>query len=107
MALDYEIERQIDVLEEGGTVVQETRLFDSKNGITIPMRGKEEAHDYRYFPDPDLVPIEPGKDWVEEIKAVLPELPQQKVERFTRTYSLPAYDSRILSTSKALADYFE
>ena len=92
MALDYEIERQSEVLEEGGTVMQETRLFDSKHGITIPMRGKEEAHDYRYFPDPDLVPIEPGKDWVEEIKAALPELPQQKVERFTRDYSLPEYD---------------
>jgi aspartyl-tRNA(Asn)/glutamyl-tRNA(Gln) amidotransferase subunit B len=107
MALDYEIERQIEVLEEGGTVVQETRLFDSKHGLTISMRGKEEAHDYRYFPDPDLVPIEPGKDWVAAIKAALPELPQQKVERFTRDYSLPEYDSRILSTSKALADYFE
>ena len=107
MALDYEIERQIEVLEEGGTVVQETRLFDSRHGITISMRGKEEAHDYRYFPDPDLVPIEPGKDWVEEIRAALPELPQQKLERFIRDYSLPEYDSKILSTSKALADYFE
>jgi aspartyl-tRNA(Asn)/glutamyl-tRNA(Gln) amidotransferase subunit B len=107
LAVDYEIERQIEVIEEGGKVVQETRLFDSKQGITISMRGKEEAHDYRYFPDPDLVPIEPGKAWVEEIKAALPELPQQKAERFTREYALPAYDSRILSTSKALADYFE
>ena len=107
MALDYEIERQIEVLEEGGAVVQETRLFDSKNGITISMRGKEEAHDYRYFPDPDLLPIEPGKDWIEEIRTALPELPQKRRERFTREFSLPEYDSRILVTSKALADYFE
>ncbi|HPD61679.1 MAG TPA: Asp-tRNA(Asn)/Glu-tRNA(Gln) amidotransferase subunit GatB, partial [Thermodesulfobacteriota bacterium] len=107
MALDYEIERQIEVLEEGGTVVQETRLFDSKHGITISMRGKEEAHDYRYFPDPDLVPIEPDKEWIREIKASLPELPHQKKERFIRDYSIPEYDSTVLSSSKALANYFE
>lgn len=107
LAVEHEIERQIEVIEEGGAVVQETRLFDSKQGITISMRGKEEAHDYRYFPDPDLVPIEPDKEWVESLRAALPELPQQKMERFMREYSLPDYDSRILSTSKALADYFE
>ena len=107
LALDYEIERQVEVLEEGGTVVQETRLFDSRQGITISMRGKEEAHDYRYFPDPDLVPIEPGKEGIEEIKASLPELPHQKRERFMRDYVIPEYDSTVLSNSKALANYFE
>ena len=107
MALDYEIERQMDLLESGDAVVQETRLWDSKHGITISMRGKEEAHDYRYFPDPDLVPIEPDEAWVEAIKASLPELPQKKRERFVREYSLPSYDSGVLIASKALADYFE
>jgi len=107
MALDYEIERQIDLLESGDAVVQETRLWDSKQGITISMRGKEEAHDYRYFPDPDLVPIEPDETWVEAIKAALPELPQKKRERFVQEYSLPDYDSGVLTSSKALADYFE
>ena len=107
MALDYEIQRQIEVLEEGGVVLQESRLFDPKQGTTISMRGKEEAHDYRYFPDPDLVPIEPSKERIGEIKTSLPELPQQKVERFMRDYVIPEYDSKVLSTSKALANYFE
>jgi aspartyl-tRNA(Asn)/glutamyl-tRNA(Gln) amidotransferase subunit B len=107
MALDYEIERQIDLLESGDAVIQETRLWDPKQGITISMRGKEEAHDYRYFPDPDLVPIEPDGSWVEAIGATLPELPQNKRDRFVREYSLPAYDSGVLMSSKALADYFE
>jgi aspartyl-tRNA(Asn)/glutamyl-tRNA(Gln) amidotransferase subunit B len=107
MALDYEIERQMDLLESGDAVVQETRLWDPKQGITISMRGKEEAHDYRYFPDPDLMPIEPDEAWVEAIKATIPELPQKKRERFVREYSLPAYDSGVLISSKALADYFE
>jgi aspartyl-tRNA(Asn)/glutamyl-tRNA(Gln) amidotransferase subunit B len=107
MALDYEIERQVDLLEAGGTVVQETRLWDPKQEITISMRGKEEAHDYRYFPDPDLVPIEPDEAWVEDIKSALPELPQRKRERFVREYSLPEYGSSVLVSSRALADYFE
>jgi len=107
MALDYEIERQIDLLESGEAVIQETRLWDPKQGITISMRGKEEAHDYRYFPDPDLVPIEPDKAWVEAIREALPELPQKKKARFMREYALPAYDSSVLTSSKGLADYFE
>ena len=107
MALDYEIERQIDVLESGGSVIQETRLWDPKKEITISMRGKEEAHDYRYFPDPDLVPIEPDEEWIEKISKSLPELPQKKMERFVREYSIPVYDSNVLTSSKALADYFE
>ncbi|MCX8012616.1 MAG: Asp-tRNA(Asn)/Glu-tRNA(Gln) amidotransferase subunit GatB [Desulfobacterota bacterium] len=107
MALDYEIQRQREVLEEGGTIVQETRLFDPRQGITIPMRGKEEAHDYRYFPDPDLIPIEPSKEWIEKIKASLPELPQQKVARFIRDYNIPEYDCKVLVSSRALANYFE
>jgi aspartyl-tRNA(Asn)/glutamyl-tRNA(Gln) amidotransferase subunit B len=107
MALDYEIERQIDLLESGDAVIQETRLWDPKQEITISMRGKEEAHDYRYFPDPDLVPIEPDEAWVEAIKAALPELPQKKRERFVQEYALPDYDSGVLVSSKGLADYFE
>jgi len=107
MALDYEIERQIDLLESGEAVIQETRLWDPRQGITISMRGKEEAHDYRYFPDPDLVPIEPDTAWVEAIRRALPELPQKKRERFVREYALPEYDSSVLISSKALADYFE
>jgi len=106
-ALEYEIERQTDVLESGGTVVQETRLWDSGRGVSISMRGKEEAHDYRYFPDPDLVPIEPDDKWIEKIKKTLPELPKEKKERFDREYSIPPSDSEILTSSRALADYFE
>ncbi|MCD6353568.1 MAG: Asp-tRNA(Asn)/Glu-tRNA(Gln) amidotransferase subunit GatB [Proteobacteria bacterium] len=106
-ALEYEIKRQIELLESGGTVAQETRLWDSSQGISISMRGKEEAHDYRYFPDPDLVPIEPNDAWIEKIKKSLPELPHEKKERFERKYSIPAYDSEVLTSSRALADYFE
>jgi len=107
LALDYEIQRQMEILKEGGIITQETRLFDPRQGITISMREKEEAHDYRYFPDPDLVPIEPNKEWIEEIKASLPELPQQKVERFLRQYNIPEYDCKVLVSSRGLANYFE
>lgn len=107
MALEYEIERQVEVLESGEAVVQETRLWDSRQGITISMRGKEEAHDYRYFPDPDLIPLEPDAAWVEQIRAALPELPQEKSARFTTQYGIPPYDSGVLSASRALAEYFE
>jgi aspartyl-tRNA(Asn)/glutamyl-tRNA(Gln) amidotransferase subunit B len=107
MALEYEIERQIEVLEAGEKVVQETRLWDSRQGITISMRGKEEAHDYRYFPDPDLIPIEPDLPWVEKMRAALPELPQGKAARFAAQYGIPAYDSGVLSASRTVADYFE
>ncbi|HNR12842.1 MAG TPA: Asp-tRNA(Asn)/Glu-tRNA(Gln) amidotransferase subunit GatB [Thermodesulfobacteriota bacterium] len=107
LALDYEIGRQIEALESGEPIIQETRLWDARQGITLSMRGKEEAHDYRYFPEPDLVPVEPDETWVEEIRSTLPELPQQRRKRFVEAYAIPDYDSTILTSSKALADYFE
>jgi aspartyl-tRNA(Asn)/glutamyl-tRNA(Gln) amidotransferase subunit B len=106
-ALAYEIERQRKVLDEGGTVVQETRLWDPQKGITESMRGKEEAHDYRYFPDPDLVPLTVSAAWVKEIKQTLPELPLQRKDRFIREYQIPEYDARVITSSKTLADYYE
>ncbi len=106
-ALEYEIKRQIKILEDGEEVVQETRLWDASQNITISMRGKEEAHDYRYFPDPDLVPLRVEREWIEEIRRSLPELPDQKKERFIQEYRIPEYDAEILTTTKALANYFE
>jgi aspartyl-tRNA(Asn)/glutamyl-tRNA(Gln) amidotransferase subunit B len=106
-ALAYEIERQHKVLDEGGTVVQETRLWDPQKGITESMRGKEEAHDYRYFPDPDLVPLTVSPEWIEEIKKGLPELPLQRKDRFVREYQIPEYDAGVITSSKTLADYYE
>ena len=106
-AIDYEIQRQIDLIESGGKVVQETRLFDSSKGITASMRSKEEAHDYRYFPDPDLLPLLVEDSLVEGIRPTLPELPQAKRERFTTQYGIPAYDAGVLTSSRDLADYYE
>ncbi|MCR5220571.1 MAG: Asp-tRNA(Asn)/Glu-tRNA(Gln) amidotransferase subunit GatB [bacterium] len=106
-AIEYEIDRQIDLIESGGTVVQETRLFDSATGETRSMRGKEEAHDYRYFPDPDLVPVVIEDGWIEEIRATLPELPEAKIARFTEDLHLPRQDAEVLAAERALADYFE
>ena len=106
-ALDYETIRQIELLESGGEVVQETRLFSPSEEITYSMRGKEEAHDYRYFPDPDLVPLLVDEGWVETIRADLPELPVEKMERFIGQYGLPRYDVEILAGDRSLADYFE
>ncbi len=106
-ALEYEIKRQQYVLEGGGEIVQETRLWDDTAGVTQSMRSKEEAHDYRYFPDPDLVPVVIGDDWVAEIRSGLPELPLDKRDRFVRDYSLSAYDAGVLTASRALADYYE
>jgi aspartyl-tRNA(Asn)/glutamyl-tRNA(Gln) amidotransferase subunit B len=106
-ALEYEIKRQSAVLEGGEEVVQETRLWDVDQGITISMRGKEEAHDYRYFPDPDLVPLKIEEDWIEKIRKNLPELPDQKKERFIRQYQIPEYDAEILTSTRAMANYFE
>jgi aspartyl-tRNA(Asn)/glutamyl-tRNA(Gln) amidotransferase subunit B len=106
-ALEYEIKRQIALLEEGEEVIQETRLWDVDQGITISMRGKEEAHDYRYFPDPDLVPLRIEEKWVEEIRKSLPELPDEKKERFVRQYQIPEYDAEILTSTKALSAYYE
>jgi len=106
-ALEYEIERQAKILDQGDAVVQETRLYDSAKGVTFPMRSKEEAHDYRYFPEPDLVPTVCDEAWIEAIQQSLPEMPEQKRERFVSDYGIPEYDAGVLTTSKALADYFE
>lgn len=106
-AIEYEIARQIELIEDGGKVVQETRLFDPNKGVTRSMRGKEEAHDYRYFPDPDLVPVVISDDWINRVKNDLPELPETKFNRFLTEYSLPEYDADVLTSSRPLADYFE
>jgi aspartyl-tRNA(Asn)/glutamyl-tRNA(Gln) amidotransferase subunit B len=106
-AIEYEVERQIALIESGGTVVQETRLYDSTTNTTRSMRSKEEANDYRYFPDPDLLPLVVEKSLVETIRQQLPELPAQKRERFQREYELSAYDAAVLVSSKELAEYFE
>jgi aspartyl-tRNA(Asn)/glutamyl-tRNA(Gln) amidotransferase subunit B len=106
-AIEYEARRQIGILEEGGTIDQETRLFDNKTGVTRSMRTKEEAHDYRYFPDPDLLPLELTQDYVEEIGAVLPELPDEKKARFVADFGLSPYDAGVLVADKESADFFE
>jgi aspartyl-tRNA(Asn)/glutamyl-tRNA(Gln) amidotransferase subunit B len=106
-ALEYEIKRQIALLEAGEGVVQESRLWDEEQERTLPMRGKEEAHDYRYFPDPDLVPLEVSEAWIEDIRGTLPELPAGKKERFVRQYGIPDYDADILTASRSLANYYE
>ena len=105
--VDHEARRQIEILEAGGEIDQETRLFDVKSGATRTMRSKEDAHDYRYFPDPDLLPLELDPAWVEEIRASLPELPDVKKHRFMDDYGLSAYDAAVLAADKAKADYFE
>jgi aspartyl-tRNA(Asn)/glutamyl-tRNA(Gln) amidotransferase subunit B len=105
-AIEYEARRQIDVLESGGTIRQNTLLFDTKTGETRPMRSKEEAHDYRYFPDPDLLPLVIEQAWVDEIAASLPELPDAKKDRFM-AMGLNAYDALVLVAEKETADYFE
>ncbi|RME67858.1 MAG: Asp-tRNA(Asn)/Glu-tRNA(Gln) amidotransferase subunit GatB, partial [Nitrospirae bacterium] len=106
-ALEYEIKRQIEVLNSGGEVVQETRLFDSNTGKTYPMRSKEEAHDYRYFPEPDLVPLQVPEEWIEEIKERIPELPHEKVRRYQEELKLPQYDALILTEERPIAEWFE
>ncbi|MFZ5632578.1 MAG: Asp-tRNA(Asn)/Glu-tRNA(Gln) amidotransferase subunit GatB [Bacillota bacterium] len=106
-ALRYEVERQIEVLEEGGRIVQETRTWDEARGVTLSMRSKEQAHDYRYFPDPDLVPMVIDRRWVEEIRSGLPELPDQRKARYVRDYGIPEYDASVITATKELADYFE
>lgn len=106
-AMEYEIKRQAKVLDEGGTIQQETRLWDLERGQTAVMRSKEEAHDYRYFPDPDLLPLTIDPAWIEALRATLPELPEAKQMRFVSDYGLPEYDAQVLTGSKALADYFE
>ena len=106
-ALEYEIRRQKAVLEDGEAVLQETRLWNEAKGMTEPMRGKEESHDYRYFPDPDLTPIVVDQAWIEEIRKSLPELPEARRRRFIESYGLPAYDAEVLTGGRELADYFE
>ncbi|MDQ7784321.1 MAG: Asp-tRNA(Asn)/Glu-tRNA(Gln) amidotransferase subunit GatB [Desulfomonilaceae bacterium] len=105
--LQYEIERQQEVLSAGGTVVQETRLFDPSTGRTASMRSKEQAHDYRYFPDPDLLPLRVEPQLVERIRNELPELPAEKKKRFIEEFGIPAYDAGVLTAAKELAEYFE
>jgi aspartyl-tRNA(Asn)/glutamyl-tRNA(Gln) amidotransferase subunit B len=106
-AIDYEIRRQEEVLEEGGRIIQETRLWDTQKQLTVSMRSKESAHDYRYFPEPDLVPVRISLEWIEEVRKSLPELPEAKKNRFVREYHLPPYDADVLTQEKKIADYFE
>lgn len=106
-AINYEIERQIDLLENGGQVVQETRLYDADKNETRTMRSKEEANDYRYFPDPDLCPLDLTTEFITNVQSQLPELPKQKRERFQQQYELSSYDAGVLTSSRELAEYFE
>jgi len=106
-AVEYEIRRQTKVLNEGGKIYQETRLWNIDRGETAVMRSKEEAHDYRYFPDPDLVPLQLNEDWIEGFRSSLPELPAVRARRLITQYGLPEYDAGVITTSKGMADYFE
>jgi aspartyl-tRNA(Asn)/glutamyl-tRNA(Gln) amidotransferase subunit B len=106
-AIEHEARRQIEIIEDGGKIDQETRLFDPNKGETRSMRSKEEAHDYRYFPDPDLLPLEFDQTYVDELKADLPELPDDKKARFAAEHGLSDYDADVLVAEKSLADYFE
>jgi aspartyl-tRNA(Asn)/glutamyl-tRNA(Gln) amidotransferase subunit B len=106
-ALEYEIARQIGVLEAGGRVVQETRLYNPDLGETFSMRGKEDAHDYRYFPEPDLVPLQIGDEWLARIRSTMPELPGDKRRRFIEEFGLREYDAQVLTQTRALAEYYE
>jgi aspartyl-tRNA(Asn)/glutamyl-tRNA(Gln) amidotransferase subunit B len=106
-AIEYEIQRQIECLQSGERIVQETRLYDVTKNRTFTMREKEEAHDYRYFPDPDLLPVPVNEKWIETVRSTMPELPLQRMKRFIEELGLPQYDSHILTQEKELADYFE
>ncbi len=106
-AIEFEVERQREIIEDGGTVEQETRLYDPDRGETRSMRTKEEANDYRYFPDPDLLPLEVDTSFIERVRAGLPELPDDKKARFVSDYGLPAYDAGVLTAARELADYYE
>src|SRR5581483_405230 len=107
MAVDQEIERQIGILESGGRVMQETRLFNVETGETVGMRSKEHAHDYRYFPEPDLVPLRVSETWLNEIRSSMPELPAARRARFVASLGLRDYDAQVLTVTRALGDYFE
>ncbi|KAA3615715.1 MAG: Asp-tRNA(Asn)/Glu-tRNA(Gln) amidotransferase subunit GatB [Calditrichaeota bacterium] len=106
-ALEYEIKRQASVLEDGGTIQQETLLWDPVKNVAKSMRGKEDSHDYRYFPDPDLVPVKIDQLWLDEIHTSLPELPDERTERFVKEYKIPEYDAEVLTAGKDVADYYE
>ncbi|MDX2027520.1 MAG: Asp-tRNA(Asn)/Glu-tRNA(Gln) amidotransferase subunit GatB, partial [Alphaproteobacteria bacterium] len=106
-AIEYEARRQIDVIEGGGMIVQETRLFDPVQGVTRSLRSKEEAHDYRYFPDPDLLPLKLDAVWVDSIKKTLPELPDEKKARFIEKFGLTPYNASVLVAEKEIADFYE
>jgi aspartyl-tRNA(Asn)/glutamyl-tRNA(Gln) amidotransferase subunit B len=106
-AINYEVERQIDLIEGGGKVVQETRLYDPERNETRSMRSKEDAMDYRYFPDPDLLPLAIDREWIDAVARDMPELPGAMRERFVRDYGLPEYDAAVLTGSKSLAAYYE
>lgn len=106
-AVEYEIERQIEVIEDGGKIVQETRTWDDAKGVTLSMRSKEEAQDYRYFPDPDLVPVVIDEQWVKELKDSLPELPDSRKARYVEQYGLPEYDASVLTATREISDFFE
>jgi aspartyl-tRNA(Asn)/glutamyl-tRNA(Gln) amidotransferase subunit B len=106
-AIDYEARRQVDIIEEGGRVEQQTRLFDAGRGITRPMRSKEEAHDYRYFPDPDLLPLVLDPEWIAQLRTELPELPDAKKARFVSAYGLSPEDAGVLVAAKETAVFFE
>jgi aspartyl-tRNA(Asn)/glutamyl-tRNA(Gln) amidotransferase subunit B len=107
LALDHEIGRQVAILESGGTILQETRLFNSETGETASMRSKEQAHDYRYFPEPDLAPLRVSDAWLDEIRARMPELPAARRARFMESYGLREYDAEVLTASRAIAEYYE
>jgi aspartyl-tRNA(Asn)/glutamyl-tRNA(Gln) amidotransferase subunit B len=106
-ALEYEIQRQIELIEDGGNVVQETLLWDANKNAAVSMRSKEEAHDYRYFPEPDLVPVLVEQEWIDKVKKILPELPKERRNRFVQDFSLPKYDADVITAEKPVADYFE
>ncbi len=106
-AIEYEINRQVALVQSGGKVVQETRLYDSARNVTVSMRSKEEAHDYRYFPEPDLPPLVLASSWIEDIRGKLPELPDAKATRFVKEFEIPEYDAKVITSQKALAEYYE
>lgn len=107
MALEYEIARQVAVIENGGRIVQETRLYNSNSGETVGMRGKEHAHDYRYFPEPDLTPLRISDRWLDQVRSQVPELPAQRRARFIEIYGLREYDAQVLTSTRAVSDYYE
>src|SRR5262249_2108780 len=107
MAVEQEIERQVEIVESGGRVIQETRLFDPNTGLAMSMRSKEDAHDYRYFPEPDLVPLRVSNAWCESIRVSMPELPAARRTRFIDSYGLRQYDAEVLTATRELSEYFE